>query len=532
MANNAAPAAGAPAVPPVAIAAADAAEAPEDPNAEEEVFIPVTGQQIAQHPLSDEQMILQCLYWIGFRTDAQRDNITNESFSNFDDIRIMSTSDVNDMASDWASRTVANGRMHFGARRSKLLKAFIHWTHDFYRVSTTPTIENLNEDSFKNELRIALTRATTRKTLSEQTKTTAEAASPGPLESERTWKQWEEKFTNYTRSHIGTHGIPLSYVIREEDNPDDANEYSDFITKTIACAPLSGEFYIADRLTVFNMIVAFTTGQTSSAWIKHTLKSSNGRLSMKALRDHFTGEGNATRNIAEADRLKDSLHYNNERSMTFENFLTQCQKMYNIYDKEEEPMSDEAKVRFLFKSVHHEKLQVEISALKAQITAGTPITYTMASNHLSTAVSELPEYIAKNRNVSSLNKGQTPRTGNSAIYNGDGSIITGHIPSWRSLSSDDRAIVMNERKRLGIQSKKGNNAHKSRNKNSSSSDANRLKQLQDQNKKYKRQIKAMKRSDTDTTPEDSKSENEDSVNDAGDEFGGRNNKATKRRKTK
>jgi hypothetical protein len=512
--------------------AADAVAAEVQEDDEDDVFIPVTGQQIARHPLSEEQIISQCLYWIGFRIDGQRDNIIEESFSNFDDIRIMSTTDAKDMATDWASRTAANGRMHFGARRLKLLKAFIHWTHDFYRVSNTPTIENLNEDSFKNELRIALTRATTRKTLSEQTKTTAEAASPGPLESERTWKQWEEKFTNYTRSHIGTHGVPLSYVIREEDEPDDATEYSDFITKTIACAPLSGEYFIADRLTVFNMIVAFTTGQTSSAWIKHTLRSSNGRLSMKALRDHFTGEGNATRNIAEADRLKDSLHYNNERSMTFENFLTQCQKMYNIYDKEEEPMSDEAKVRFLFKSVHHEKLQVEISALKAQMTAGTAITYTMASNHLSTAVSELPEYIAKNRNISSLNKGQSPRTGNSAIYNGDGSIITGHIPTWRSLSNDDRAIVMNERKRLGIQGKKGNNANKSRNRNTSSSDANRMKQLQEQNHKYKRQIKAMKRNDTDPTPDEGKSDNDEPINDAGDEFGGRSNKATKRRKTK
>jgi hypothetical protein len=149
MTNNAAPAAGAAAVTLVAIAAAEAAEPPEDLDAEEEVFIPVTGQQIAQHPSSNEQIILQCLYWIGFCTDAQCDNITNESFSNFDDICIMSTSDVNDISSDWASRTVANGRMHFGARRSKLLKAFIHWTHDFYHVSTTPTIENLNEDSFK-----------------------------------------------------------------------------------------------------------------------------------------------------------------------------------------------------------------------------------------------------------------------------------------------------------------------------------------------------------------------------------------------
>jgi len=67
---------------------------------------------------------------------------------------------------------------------------------------------------------------------------------------------------------------------------------------------------------------------------------------MKALRDHFEGEGNASRNKNEADRLKDSLHYKSERSMMFENFLTQCQKMYNIYEKEGEPMQDDAKTRF------------------------------------------------------------------------------------------------------------------------------------------------------------------------------------------
>ena len=54
MANNAAPAAGVLAVLLIIIAATDAAEALEDPDAEEEVFIPITEQQIAQHPLSDE----------------------------------------------------------------------------------------------------------------------------------------------------------------------------------------------------------------------------------------------------------------------------------------------------------------------------------------------------------------------------------------------------------------------------------------------------------------------------------------------
>ena len=55
--------------------------------------------------------------------------------------------------------------------------------------------------------------------------------------------------------------------------------------------------------------------------------------SMKELRNHFTGEGNATRSIDEAERLRDLLHYNNERSTDFELFLTKCQEMYSIFEE-------------------------------------------------------------------------------------------------------------------------------------------------------------------------------------------------------
>ena len=69
-------------------------------------------------------------------------------------------------------------------------------------------------------------------------------------------------------------------------------------------------------------------------------------------------------------------------------------------------MSDEAKVRFLFRKVQHAGLRSYIDALKATHTTGTVISYTMAANHLSTAVSELPEYLAKNaRNVSGVQTG-------------------------------------------------------------------------------------------------------------------------------
>ena len=493
----------------------------------QEQYVLIQGDDNAPENLSELDTISQTLFWIGFRTDAQRNSIILDSIGSFEDIRMLSEKDITSMATEWAGRTANNGRIVFGTRRTKLIKALVHWVQDFYRVSEIPTVAGINEATFRSHLSRALARHEIRTNLKDGTKTAADAATPGPLESERKWKQWEEKFNNYARAHIGSNGVPLSYIIREKDEPDRETVYLDFISKTIACAPLSGEYYLADRLAVFNMIVSFTTGQPSGDWIKNTLRFSDGRRSMKALRDHFSGEGNASRNIAEADRLKETLHYKSERAMAFETFLTQCQKMYNIYEKEGEPMPDDAKLRFLFKRVQHKDLSSSIDALRAQQTAGINITYTQAANHISTAVSELPEYISKNRNISGVGTSSSHGKRSSDIYSSDGSIITGHFSNWRSLSKEDRAIVIAERKRLGLTGRKSSGSNSDKN---GKSDINRINQLSAQNKKYKRQIKALKRqSKIDNVDDGEDDTTNDADIDAGDQFGG---KASKRYRKK
>ena len=54
---------------------------------------------------------------------------------------------------------------------------------------------------------------------------------------------------------------------------------------------------------------------------------------MEALRIYFALEGNATQNLAEAEILNESLHYKRKIAMYFDIFLTQCQKMFNTYEK-------------------------------------------------------------------------------------------------------------------------------------------------------------------------------------------------------
>jgi len=193
--------------------------------------------------------------------------------------------------------------------------------------------------------------------------------------------------------------------------------------------------------------------------------------------------------------------------------------MFNNFEKEGEGMAEEAKVRFFFRKVEHPGLRSSIEALKALETTGTAITYTTAANHITTAVSELPEVISRNtRNISSVAQGDSgDRQGGTSIYNDDGSIKTGHIAGWKSLLFKDRKAIVEERKRFGIKFKKKCGS-KTGGRALNAGDVNRLKQLEEQFSKYKRMIKALKRNNG------TGNEIEDESMDAGDQFGGRNTK--------
>ena len=53
----------------------------------------------------------------------------------------------------------------------------------------------------------------------------AKESTPGPLVSENKWLNWKPKFRNYLSTVLGMNGTPLSYVICENDAPDNTGDY-------------------------------------------------------------------------------------------------------------------------------------------------------------------------------------------------------------------------------------------------------------------------------------------------------------------
>ena len=182
---------------------------------------------------------------------------------------------------------------------------------------------------------------------------------------------------------------------------------------------------------------------------------------MLALREHYCGEGNASRRIATTKWIRDGQHYKNKRSLVFCIFLDCMQKMFNIYEEEGEESTKNAKLHELFKRVQHAQLQDTVKALKVHFDI-KGITYTQAAKHLTAPVSELPEYHLT-RKVSASSSG-TPRIrcgGETTIIvilrrRGDASPkqrrtyvrwISFHryYPNWSELLKEDKQCVLDSR---------------------------------------------------------------------------------------
>ena len=241
-------------------------------------------------------------------------------------------------------------------------------------------------------------------------------------------------------------------MVRANEDPDHETDFEgDFVARSITCSPLNNATFRADA-KVHQLLMNFLVAESAEQWIKNLVPRVNGRLDMEALRNHYGGEGNASRHIATAKKLRETLHYKSERSMPFSTFLDRMQKMFNIFQEEGEELTENAKVRELLKRVQDNQLQDTVKAHRVRFDLDG-ISYMEAANHLTSAVSELHEYLLAHH-ISSLKRirgGGSEKGKNKfkrdSIYADDGTIFTGYYSKWKSLSKEDPDKVVAEWKK-------------------------------------------------------------------------------------
>ena len=86
---------------------------------------------------------------------------------------------------------------------------------------------------------------------------------------------------------IGAKGITLSYVIREDDDPNLADQET-WEHKAILVAPHKGNAYLQDKLTVHNIILRnITDGSDAFTYVKPYLTKDDERLDIQAHRGRY-----------------------------------------------------------------------------------------------------------------------------------------------------------------------------------------------------------------------------------------------------
>ena len=477
---------------------------------------------------SDIDMILQ---YCGFDNPDSRTAIAEDGFESFADILSLTEKDVSSLAKRFAERTAADGRIIFGLRRTNLLKATIHWAQDFRRISKEVTLKDtVDAAEFRVQLETARQRALIRGHNAEESDGLSKAADPGKLKRQKDWTSWSRGLKNYLSTIPGQDGVPLSYVIRENDDPDyDLEEQidHDFEQLTIDCAPLTGLVFKTDARKVHQLIHGFVQGEIAETWIKPKEKRQNGRIDYEALLAHYGGEGNKSVRIKEAEVLRTNLNYKSERTMSFEKFLTSMQAMFTGFEDNDEILTNAQKIRLLFQKVQNPSMNQVKSALKVQSdldTDGTNVTYDFIANSLAAEAASLPDHVP-NRQASGVESqsGEAPKNG---VKGQGGAIYTGYYSNWDKLPNSDKQMVYEERKRLGITAV--DNRIKSRRSRPSS-----VKTKKKTLAKMTREIASLKskfnnlKKKRGASSEDENDDDEPQEN-AGDQFGGRKEKKKKK----
>lgn len=464
------------------------------------------------------------LLYVGFAVAANRVSIAADGLESFDAILSLTETDVSSLSKGFADRRMADGRITFGLRRTNLLKAVIHWAQDFRRISREVTLDGIADaDEFKAAIEIAAQRAKIRKHNADESDAVSKAADPGKLKRQKEWTAWSRGLKNYLSTILGQNGVPLSYIIRENEQPDYAleaeNDY-DFEELSVNCAPMTGLVFKTDARKVHQLIHGFVQGETSETWIKASERRNNGRLDYLALLAHYGGEGNKAVRIKEAENLRKTLIYKNERVMSFEKFLTSMEYMFTGFHDNGETQTDSQKIRLLFDKIQCTDLQQTKSALEVSEgldIAGNSVTYNFIANQLSAKAATLPDYVARNASgVGREDLGPAPESG---VKGPDGKVHTGYFSNWHDLSEADQRTVTDERKRLGQSSTKKKTGRRASALKAKKKKLNVLtRKVAAMNVKFKNLKKRSAASDDDEDDEEGPQDN------AGDQFGGRKGK--------
>jgi hypothetical protein len=235
--------------------------------------------------------------------------IANKGFTSLADLGVMEgNKDVIEMAKPMSSCTAGEGRINLGTAQIKRLQALIWWVRDNQKrgvdlVAAGLTVAEMNE---------AMIHKSIEKECGSKEASIKDSSKFDPDD----FDIHEDAFLNLLAQISGSQKESLCYVVRAEVAPTD---FVDDWEEHMFQIPLNGPEYQEDRRAVYRLLKSFLIDTAGWAWIESFNAMENGRGAFWAWANHYNGQGKLSKQTSLAKANVESLHYRNERSMSFEN---------------------------------------------------------------------------------------------------------------------------------------------------------------------------------------------------------------------
>jgi hypothetical protein len=125
----------------------------------------------------------------------------------------------------------------------------------------------------------------------------------------------EDAFLNLVAQSFGVLRKPLHYIVRPEVTPA---EFTTMEEEGMYQFLLTGGSFELDDQTIYRKLKAFLIDSPGWTWIKPHDMMEDGRATYMAWTEHYNGKGELRKRTSLAKSKLESLHYKNERSMSFE----------------------------------------------------------------------------------------------------------------------------------------------------------------------------------------------------------------------
>ena len=474
---------------------------------------------------------IQIMTFLGIATANERNAIIADLLTEgLAGLTHMTDEEVRDACVSYAKRTDGVFPVILTPIQKQRIKALMLWVQDMHRVDLPLSFPNgTTQQEFRDAITGALERDRRRKIQRKEGDAYLDSSFDIKLKSSVQWQKWIEELDTTLSQIIGVKGLPLSYVIREEEAAAPFDETIDYNDAAILSTALTGPEYIQDARTV-HKIISKNVDQIADAYtyIKSIARHRHGRRDILALRERYSSDAAVQGIINKAKSDLESLQYRNERNFSFEKFSSRLQKAYDDLESQGRTVNNGDIVDALWDRIKHSELQHYIASLKVDYQRN-PRGYRLILQDIAAEVNKMSSTstssFKRGVNVSATytREGTCPDTG---VYTPNGSIFTGDYPKskWKSDS------VKPFHKQIMEARKAENGDHQTRSQkrrvNAIKRTNKKLKSLETKISAAKLQLEEAVSAGKKVSFSDDKEKKDESDNDAGNSFGGKNSKKT------